>query len=72
MCFTGASVPAVPPAPTPSPSLPDAGVQQAGQDLRNKAALAFGASNTILTSPMGLKTPAQTTANSGMKSVLGA
>jgi hypothetical protein len=66
------AVPAVPPAPTPPPQLPDQAVQQAGQDTRNKAALAFGASQTILTGPQGLQTPAQTTANSGTgKTLLG-
>jgi hypothetical protein len=64
------SVPATPPAAPPPPSLPDSGVQQAGQNQRNLAAMAYGASQTILTSPQGLQTPANTTANTG-KSLLG-
>ncbi|MGA2403043.1 MAG: hypothetical protein ABSG91_15280 [Syntrophobacteraceae bacterium] len=72
MCFGSApSVPPVPPPPAPPPALPDQGVQQAGQDQRTKAAMAYGASQTILTGPEGLQTKANTTANSGLKTVLG-
>jgi len=72
MCF-GASIPSPPPPPpppAPPPSLPDQGVQGAGQNQRNLAAMAYGASQTILTGPMGLQAPAATTANTG-KSALG-
>jgi len=71
MCF-GASVPSPPPPPpppVPPPSLPDQGVQGAGQNQRNIAAMAYGASQTILTGPQGLQTPANTTATG--KSILG-
>jgi len=50
--------------------LPDQGVQAAGQNQRNLAAMAYGASQTVLTGPQGLQTPAATTANSG-KTLLG-
>ncbi len=74
MCF-GASVPAlppVPPPPVPPPQLPDQAVQQAGADARNRAAIAAVGSQTILTGPQGLQTPAQTTAGSGTgKTLLG-
>ena len=43
MCFGSPSVPAPPPAPPPPPSLPDQGVQNAGQNQRNLAAMAYGA-----------------------------
>jgi len=70
MCFGSApSVPAPPPAPAPPPSLPDSGVQGAGANQRNLAAMAYGASQTIATSPQGLQTPANTTA--GAKTLLG-
>ena len=69
------SMPAVPPpapAPAPPPSLPDQGVQGAGANQRNLAAQAYGASQTILTGPMGLQKLADTTANSGTgKTLLG-
>jgi len=71
MCFGSApSVPAPPPPPAPPPSLPDQGVQNAGANQRQLAAMAYGASQTILTSPQGLQTKAGTTANSG-KTLLG-
>lgn len=70
MCFGTPSVPAPPPAPPPPPSLPDQGVQAAGLAQRQLAAQAYGASQTILTGPQGLQTPAATTANSG-KTLLG-
>ena len=71
MCFGSApSVPAPPPAPAPPPSLPDSGVQGAGANQRNLAAAAYGASQTILTGPQGLQTPANTTASGG-KTLLG-
>ena len=74
MCF-GASAPSLPPTPAPAPApppmLPDQGVQSAGQDMRNRAALAFGAGQTILTGPQGLQAKADTTANSAMKTLLG-
>ncbi len=69
MCFGSPSPPAPPPAPAPPPSLPDSGVQAAGQNQRNLAAMAYGASQTILTGPQGLQTPANTTA--GGKTLLG-
>lgn len=70
MCFGSApSVPAPPPAPASPPSLPDSGVQGAGANQRNLAAAAYGASQTILTGPMGLQTPANTTASG--KTLLG-
>jgi hypothetical protein len=47
--------------------LPDIGVQNAGANQRNLAAMAYGASSTILTGPQGLQTPASTT----NKSLLG-
>lgn len=62
MCFGGSpSVPAPVPAPAPAPSLPDQGVQNAGQNQRNVAALAYGAEQTIITGPQGLANPATTT-----------
>lgn len=61
MGFATPSVPKVPPPPAPAPSLPDQGVQNAGQNQRNLAALAYGANSTILTGPEGLQTPAGTT-----------
>ena len=64
MCF-GASAPSPPPPPpppAPPPALPDQGVQDAGANQRNLAALAYGASQTILTGPQGLQTLANTTA----------
>jgi hypothetical protein len=67
MCFSSPSVPAPVPAPAPPPSLPDSGVQNAGANQRNLAAMAYGASSTILTGPQGLQTPASTT----NKSLLG-
>ena len=69
MCFGSPSVPPVPPAPAPPPALPDAGVQQAGTDQRSRAAMAYGAAQTILTGPQGLVTPANTTASG--KTLLG-
>jgi hypothetical protein len=69
MCFGSPSVPSVPPAPAPAPSLPDQGVQNAGQNQRNLAAMAYGASQTILTGPMGLQNQASTTASG--KTLLG-
>ncbi len=70
MCFGAApSVPAPPAAPPPPPSLPDQGVQNAGTNQRNLAAQAYGASQTILTGPMGLQTKADTTASG--KTLLG-
>ena len=71
MCF-GASVPAVPsppPPPEPPPQLPDQGVQSAAADQRTRAAMAYGASQTILTGPQGLQTKADTTASG--KTLLG-
>ena len=71
MCF-GASVPSlppVPPPPVPPPQLPDQAVQQAGIDARNRAAVAAAGSQTILTGPQGLQTPATTTASG--KTLLG-
>jgi hypothetical protein len=62
MCFSSPSVPAPLPAPPPPPSLPDSGVQDAGQNQRNLAAMAYGAGQTILTGPQGLQTKANTTA----------
>ena len=70
MCFGAPSVPAVPPPPAPPPSLPDSGVQGAGANQKQLAAQAYGASQTILTGPMGLQTKADTTANGG-KTLLG-
>jgi hypothetical protein len=68
MCFGSApSVPAPPPAPPPS--LPDQGVQNAGANQRNLAAMAYGASQTILTGPQGLVNKANTTASG--KTLLG-
>ncbi|MGA3113474.1 MAG: hypothetical protein ABSF90_03470 [Syntrophobacteraceae bacterium] len=70
MCFGSApSVPPPPPAPAPPPSLPDSGVQAAGQNQKNLAAAAYGASQTILTGPQGLQTPANTTGSG--KTLLG-
>ncbi len=56
-------MPAVTPVPAaqPPPQLPDNGVQKAGTDAETKAQMAYGASQTILTSPAGLTTPATTT-----------
>jgi hypothetical protein len=73
MCMGSApSVPAPPPAPAPPPSLPDSGVQGAGSNQQNIAAMAYGASQTIATGSMGLQKPATTTANSGSgKTLLG-
>jgi hypothetical protein len=68
MCFGSPSVPPAAPPPAPPPSLPDSGVQNAGQNRRNLAALAYGASQTILTGPQGLQAPAATTAG---KTLLG-
>jgi hypothetical protein len=69
MCLGSPSVPAVPPAPAPPPSLPDSGVQNAGANQRNLAAMAYGAQSTILTGPQGLQNPANTTASG--KTLLG-
>jgi hypothetical protein len=71
MCFGASmpSVPAPPPPPAPPPSLPDQGVQNAGANQRNLAAMAYGASQTVLTGPQGLQTPAGTTASG--KTLLG-
>ena len=70
MCFGGSpSVPPPPPAPAPPPSLPDQGVQAAEQNQKNLAAAAYGASQTILTGPQGLVTPANTTGSG--KTLLG-
>ena len=69
MCFSGASIPAPPPPPAPPPSLPDQGVQNAKQNQGNLAALAYGASQTILTGPEGLQEKANTTASG--KTLLG-
>jgi len=75
MCFGASmpSVPAPPPPPAPPPSLPDSGVQNAGANQQNLAAMAYGASQTVLTGPQGLKTPANTTAGAvgGGKTLLG-
>jgi hypothetical protein len=73
MCFASTpAAPAVVPAPPPPPQLPDQAVSQAGIDARNRAALAYAGSQTILTGPQGLQTPANTTANSGTgKTLLG-
>jgi hypothetical protein len=71
MCFGSApSVPAPPPPPAPPPSLPDQGVQNAGANQKELAAMAYGASQTILTGPQGLQNKASTTANTG-KTLLG-
>jgi hypothetical protein len=70
MCFGAPSVPAPPPAPAPPPSLPDSGVQGAGANQKQLAAQAYGASQTILTGPMGLQNKAGTTADTG-KTLLG-
>jgi hypothetical protein len=70
MCFSSPSAPAAVPAPAPAPSLPDQGVQNAGQNQRNLAAMAYGSSQTILTGPMGLQNKADTTASG--KTLLGA
>ena len=48
---------------------PDSGVQNAGQNQRNLAAMAYGAQQTILTGPQGLTTPANTTGSG--KTLLG-
>ncbi len=72
MCFGSPSIPPPtppPPPPPPPPSLPDSGVQSAGQNQHDLAAMAYGASQTILTSPQGLQTPASTTASG--KTLLG-
>jgi hypothetical protein len=70
MCFGGGvSVPAPAPAPAPPPSAPDQGVQNAGANQRNLAAMAYGASQTIATGSMGLQQPANTTASG--KTLLG-
>ena len=69
MCFASPSVPPVSPPPAPPPQLPDQGVQQAGQDQRTKAMMAYGASQTILTGPQGLVDKANTTASG--KTLLG-
>jgi len=63
------AIPPPPPAPAPPPSLPDQGVQNAAANQRNLAAQAYGASQTILTGPMGLQQPANTTASG--KTLLG-
>ena len=66
MCvgFSAPSMPSAPPppaAPAPAPQLPDAGVQQAGQNQAQRAAAALGPMQTILTGPSGLSEPADTT-----------
>lgn len=71
MCF-GASAPSPPPPPpppAPPPALPDQGVQNAASDLQARAAMAYGASQTILTGPQGLQTKANTTVSG--KTLLG-
>lgn len=60
--------PKLPNAPPPPPKLPDAGVLQAGDEMRARAAAAGGMGSTILTSPSGVTAPANT---SGLKSLLG-
>jgi hypothetical protein len=60
--------PKLPNAPPPPPKLPDSGVQQAGDEMRARAAAAGGIGSTIFTSPQGTKTPANT---SGLKTLLG-
>jgi len=74
MCFGGPPAlpapPPLPPPPAPPPMLPDQGVQNAGVQQANKAAMAYGASQTILTGPEGLQTKADTTASG--KTLLGA
>ena len=53
--------PPPPPAPPPPPQLADRDVQNAGIDQRNRALAAAGPGSTILTGPLGLTQPAQTT-----------
>ena len=69
MCFGSPSAPGIVPPPAPAPSLPDSGVQNAGQNQRNLAAMAYGSSQTILTGPMGLQNQANTTGSG--KTLLG-
>ncbi len=70
MCFGSVpSVPAPPPAPPPPPEIASQAVQQAGINQQQRAAMAYGAAQTILTGPQGLVTPANTTASG--KTLLG-
>lgn len=65
MCV-GGSAPSPPPPPPPPappkepPKMADAGVRQAGTDMRKQAALATGRSGTILTGAQGLAGEAST------------
>lgn len=61
--------PKLPDAPPPPPKLPDSGVLQAGDEMRARAAAAGGIGSTILTSPQGDTSRANT---SGLKTQLGA
>lgn len=74
MCFGGSggmpAPPPPPPPPVPAPTLPDSGVQNAGQDAKKKAAAMAGASQMDATGPQGLTAQADTTASGG-KSLLG-
>jgi hypothetical protein len=63
MGFGAPSVPPVPPPPPPPPSVPDQGVQNAGANQRQLAAMAYGVNQTILTGPQSLQTPAKNTAS---------
>lgn len=62
------TLPALPPPPPPVPRRTDPEVSRAGTRNRQRAALAEGRASTILTSGLGLTSPASTTA----KTVLGA
>ena len=74
MCmFSSPSIPtpAAVAAPTPTPKLPDSGVQQAGADQVSKSQMAAGVGATLLTGPQGLTAAADTTANNSTKTLLG-
>lgn len=65
MCVGGSapSIPAPPPPPPPPPPIPtkaDPQVTEARNRTRSRAALAQGRQSTILTSGLGLTTPAST------------